>query len=119
VKIHEHTTATGELGATLLRVEERRLVIACFEGTFELPDGALPAVMKRYGAPLEPSERVIEVDALDVPEGRLRHVRHLAVYDVIARDYLVHDDGEGQATCALAVTVAKALRHLAGAPPLP
>jgi hypothetical protein len=44
----------------------------------------------------------------------LRHVRHLAGYDVIARDYLVHDRGDGtEPLCAMATRVAAALAHLA------
>ena len=42
----------------------------------------------------------------------LRHVRHLAIYDVIARDYLVYEAPHREPMCALATIVAGALGHL-------
>jgi hypothetical protein len=73
-------------------------------------------VLDRFGAPVEPSESLIAVGALPLWEGHtLRHVRHLARYDVIARDYLVYESPGGEPRCALATTVAGALAHLARA----
>ena len=46
-------------------------------------------------------------------EHRLRHVRHLAGYDVIARDYLVYEAPGAAPSCVMATNVAGALRHLA------
>ena len=115
LKVHEAFTTEGRLVATHLRVEPRTgaLVIADEEGAFPLPDGALVRVMDRYGAPLEPTERVQDVAVLEIGGGaRIRHVRHLARYDVIARDYLVYEAPDIPPTCALATTVAAALGHL-------
>jgi hypothetical protein len=39
-------------------------------------------------------------------------VRHLAGYDVIGRDYIVYEEPQSEALCALAATVAAALLHL-------
>jgi hypothetical protein len=116
LKVHETTTASGDLSPVYVRDEGGALVVATAEGDFPLPDGALDAVMARYGKPLEPGEALAGVAALDLGAGRaLRHVRHLARYDVIARDYLVYDRPDGEALCALATTVAGALEHLARA----
>jgi hypothetical protein len=118
LKIHEATTASGALSPVFLRLESDtsarpRLAIVCDGETFALPDDALDAVMARYGAPLDPASSLISVDALDLGEGRsLRHVRHLARYDVIARDYVVYERAGADPLCALATTVAGALDHL-------
>jgi len=48
-----------------------------------------------------------------LPDGEiLRHVRHLAGYDVIARDYVVYESPDHETSCALAATVSAALLHL-------
>lgn len=81
-----------------------------------LPSGALRAVLARYGAPFDASERIAEVAALELGAGeRLRHVRHLAGYDVIARDYLVLEVPGSESQCALAAQVTSALLFLARA----
>ena len=83
------------------------------EGFFK--QGAVEAVMKRFGAALDDRERLTRVASLPLGHGRaLQHVRHLGVYDVIARDYLVFTNGE-DAVYAFATTVSGALTHLARA----
>jgi hypothetical protein len=77
---------------------------------------ALASVTTRYGAPFDPEAPISVVATLDLGDGRaLRHVRHLAGYDVIARDYLVYEGAAPEASCALATTIARALEHLAQA----
>jgi hypothetical protein len=113
LKVHETTTASGALSGVFLRWQEGVMYIVAGEETFSLPEGALDAVMQRFGAPLDPASRVGHVATLDL--GRdctLRHVRHLARYDVIARDYLVYERAGSEPLCALATTVAGALDHL-------
>jgi hypothetical protein len=113
LKIHEATTATGELSGVFLRFEDGVLAIVSERGTYALPDGALASVMTRFGAALDPAERVAPGAMLELGNGRLLcHVRHLARYDVIARDYLVYHSPEREPLCALATTVAAALGHL-------
>lgn len=116
LKVHEATTAAGELAPVHLACDGGQLALAS-EGTVApLPPGALEAVMARFGAPFDPSESLVRVDALDLGGGRvLRHVRHLARYDVIARDYLLYERPDGEALGALATTVTAALSHLARA----
>jgi cob(I)alamin adenosyltransferase len=81
--------------------------------SFVLPGGTLAHVMARYGAPIEDGAKLTDVDALDLGGGaRLRYVRHLARFDVIAKDWLVYEADGAEPLCALANTVAGALAHL-------
>lgn len=114
LKIHEATSTGGALAAVFLRFEGGRLEIVEEGGAWPLFDGALGEVMAHFGAPFDPAEPVTLVATLDLGGGgTLSHVRHLAGYDVIARDYLVHAGAEREPLCALATTVAGALSHLA------
>lgn len=120
LKIHETTLQDGSLSPVFLRCDGDVLALASDRGTLPLPAGALEAVMARFGAPLEDGASVVEVASLDLgASGRLRHVRHLARYDVIARDWLIHERPGEEPRCALATTVAGALDHLARAASTP
>ena len=77
------------------------------DGRFPLPPGSLAAVFRKFGSELDPRVAIMEIAVLELPEGRLRHVRHKMTWDVIARDYLVLGD-----RCVLATTAAGALEHL-------
>jgi hypothetical protein len=115
LKIHETASAAGLL-SVFLRFEHGVLVLDDATGSYPLPHGALDAVMARYGAPWDPQARVALVATLALPAGcSLAHVRHLAGYDVIARDYLIYRAVSGEASCALATTLSAALCHLAHA----
>ena len=83
------------------------------DGALTLPRGSLRAVMLRYGAPFDPDAVSERQGALELEGGaELRHVRHLAGYDVIARDYLVYTEPGLEPVCAMATNIAGALRHL-------
>lgn len=113
LKIHEHLLPSGELTSVFLRAEGEGLTLVDVEAELTLPRGALPAVMRRYGAPFDAEAKIMEQGALTLPGGAsLRHVRHLAGYDVIARDYLVYAEPGAEPVCVMATTVAGALRHL-------
>jgi hypothetical protein len=116
LRIHEYSSASGSLASVYLRVADEELVIVSDEGAWPLPLGALAAVLRRYGAPFDDSAPSSVTASLRLANGEsLRHVRHLAGYDVIARDYLVYEGANGEAWCALAATVTAALVHLARA----
>lgn len=116
MKIHETTQADGSIAPTHLRSASGAIVVESEGTTLPLPDGAIARVMARYGAPIEEGTKLTEIDALDLGDGaRLRHVRHLARYDVIAKDWLVYEARGQEPLCALANTVAAALVHLARA----
>lgn len=113
LKIHEFILPSGELASVLLRRDEGRLLLAADDGELELPPGALRAVMLRYGAPFDAQAMSHSQGTLELAGGAsLRHVRHLAGYDVIARDYLVYAEPGLEAVCAMATNVAGALRYL-------
>jgi hypothetical protein len=117
-KIHEFSSASGELSSVYLcvRSEDARLEIVSDDGAWALPDTAVHAVLSRFGAPFDNEATISTVAELELPSGeRLRHVRHLAGYDVIARDYIVYEQAEGEGgetLCAMSATVAAALLHL-------
>lgn len=114
LKIHESTQAEGSFERVFLKRDGDALLVVRATESLALPEGALDAVMARYGRPLDADVTLVDVDALELDGGkRLRHVRHLARYDVIARDFLVLEAPGTDALCALATTVAGALEHLA------
>jgi hypothetical protein len=122
LKIHESTASDGSLATVSLSVDcgSVLLIEANADGTHKrvdpLPEGALEAVMTRFGKALDPAARITCVATLELGNERLlRHVRHLARFDVIARDYLLYELPGSEPTCALAATVAAALGHLARA----
>jgi len=113
LKIHEFILPSGELASVLLRQDAERLLLVSDDGELGLPPGALRAVMLRYGAPFDEQAMTQSEGALELGAGAsLRHVRHLAGYDVIARDYLVYAEPGLEAVCAMATNVAGALRYL-------
>jgi len=113
LKIHEFILPNGELSSVLLRSDGGQLLLVSDDGELALPAGALRAVMLRYGAPFDEAATSQSQGLLELESGvSLRHVRHLAGYDVIARDYLVYSEPGLDATCAMATHVAGALRHL-------
>ncbi|MGC4089357.1 MAG: hypothetical protein QM756_16010 [Polyangiaceae bacterium] len=96
-----------------LRSSAGELELLLGEQVLALPGGALEAVLTRYGAPFDETATVSVVAKLELGEGaELRHVRHLAGYDVVARDYLVIVRDGQASSCAMAHTVAEALVHL-------
>lgn len=105
----------GSLAAIHLRVAGADLEIVGDDGAFTLPDGAVARVMERYGAPIDDGVSFVDVDVIDHAGVRLRHVRHLARFDVVAKDWLVFERDGHEPLCALANTVARALAHLARA----
>lgn len=116
LKIHETTTTAGAFASVALDVRDDTLVLVDAEGERPLPAGAVPAVLRRFGAPIEPDTKLNEVARLALPDGSLiRHVRHLARFDVIGKDWLVWEPPGGEPLIALATTVAGALAHLAKA----
>jgi hypothetical protein len=113
LKIHEFILTNGQLSGVFLRQSAETLVLVSEDTELVLPPGALRAVMLRYGAPFDPEVSCQRQGQLELADGaRLEHVRHLAGYDVIARDYLVYVEPGLEPVCAMATNVAGALRHL-------
>ena len=113
LKIHELILPSGELSSIFLERTSNALVLVGDDGALTLPNGSLRAVMLRYGAPFDPDAVSERQGALELEGGaELCHVRHLAGYDVIARDYLVYSEPGLDPVYAMATHVAGALRHL-------
>ena len=77
----------------------------------ELSLGALDKVMHRYGRPLDASIELAG-DALAIGDVRIVRLRHHAIVDAEARDWLVWNAPGEEPLAALATTIAAALRYL-------
>jgi hypothetical protein len=115
ITIHETTDAAGALVRTRLADVDGGLALRVGDEVLPLPDGALDAVMNRYGKALEARAEDMMVDErIELGEGRaLVRFRFMRRYDVIARDYLVLYQPDAEPLCELATSVAAALDHLA------
>lgn len=113
--IHEVTKENGSLEKIFLSERDTTLFLVDDSGEHALPEGALDAVMRRYAKPLE-SPMTNIVDELVLASGaKLTRFRFLAIYDVIARDYIAYETPKNEAICELATAVTAALSHLARA----
>ena len=112
--ISERILDDGTLETVTLDVRGGELSVRIGSGSpARLPDGALERVMTRYGKPLAADIR-LDGPSLDLGGGAvLRLLRHLARYDVIARDYLVWSAPGREPLAELAVAISAALVHLA------
>ncbi len=78
-----------------------------------LPVLALERVMERYGKPLADGV-ALEGPRLELGNASALHlIRHLARYDVIARDFVVWTASGSEPVAELAVAISGALVHLA------
>ena len=113
--IDERLDEAGGRVQTRLSYDEGALAITTGDLILPLPDGALEAVMKRYGKELAIGEDEMMIgDRLELDEGRsLVRFRFMSRYDVIARDYLALLVPEQAGLCELATSVTAALEHLA------
>ncbi len=115
ITIHETTDDAGAPVRTRLSATEEGLVLSVGGEAMPLPQGALEAVMKRYGKALEaPASDMMIDERLELGDGRaLVRFRFMRRYDVIARDYLVLYEGDLEPLCELATSITAALDHLA------
>lgn len=115
ITIHETTDDAGALVRTRLSNEGGVLALTVGAEVLPLPEGALDAVMKRYGKALDAPESEMMIDErLDLGEGcTLVRFRFMRRYDVIARDYLVLHRPDAEALCEMATAITAALEHLA------
>jgi len=115
-KIHEFSAPSGELATVCLRVRDGALELVADDGAWPLPDGALPAVLARFGAPFDDAAPISEVARFSISDAEmLRHEMLTVPHDVIARDYLVYEAAGSEPLCAMSATVSAALLHLARA----
>ena len=114
--IHQRTRDDGTLEDLFLSREGDALRVHIGEGEEALiPIEALVAVMRKFGKALAEEIRLTG-PSLDLGERRsLVMLRHLARYDVIARDFLVFRAPNEEPITELASAVTAALMHLVAA----
>lgn len=115
ITIHERTTEQGSLVRTALRAQDGALSLVTGSQSAPLPEGAVEAVLARYGKPMALAEsEAAALESLDLGGGRrLIRFRFRPRFDVIARDYLALCVAGEDPVCELAVAVTGALEHLA------
>jgi hypothetical protein len=115
LRIHEWLTEDGSREAVELGEEDGALIVREGGADVALPMAALERVMERYGKPLADGIPLSgpKLDLGDV--GTLYCIRHLARYDIIARDFVVWAPKGGEPLAELARAVSGALVHLARA----
>jgi hypothetical protein len=115
--LDERILADGRHARTFASLAGERIAIRDDDGTAgELSIGAVDHVLRHYGRPLDPAVTLAAPaadDALALPGGyRLRRLRHHALVDAEARDYLVWERPDGEPLCVIARMVTAALRYL-------
>ena len=113
--LHESIAANGEVESSWLEVADGELALgADGQPATPLPETALSAVMRRYGRPLADDAGQGSGGELGLASGaRVFRLRHLARYDVIAKDYLVYEPPGEEALAELATSVSAALWFIA------
>jgi hypothetical protein len=111
--LHERALPTGAMERTWLEVVRGVLYLRVDDlERLEIPPTVLDVVMKRYGKPLA-DEVTITGPSLVLEGGfRLHLLRYRALYDVIAKDYLVYTAPDREPLAELAVSVTAALGYL-------
>jgi hypothetical protein len=114
--IHQRTREDGTLEDLFLSREDEALRVQIGdEDEALIPIEALVAVMRKFGKALADEVRLVG-PSLDLGQGRsLVMLRHLARYDVIARDFLVFRAPNEEPLTELASSVTAALMHLVAA----
>jgi hypothetical protein len=112
--IHEYRTDDGAIETVRLEASGDAILLYVGAGrAMTLPALALDRVMRRFAKPLADGIEV-EGPRLDLGRfGALVLFRHLARFDVIARDFLVWSPPGEEPIAELAVAVTGALLHLA------
>ena len=111
--IHERVLPDGAFEHTWLEVDEGVLYLRLDAGDGkEVSVAVLEAVMRRYGKPLA-EEIALKGPVLALQGGgSLQLFRHRALYDVIAKDYLVYATPGREPVAELAASVTAALSYL-------
>jgi hypothetical protein len=123
--LHERTRDDGSIERTFLERasgegEDALAFRVEGESPRALPIELLVAVMKRYGRALDDAVTMgPDAERIPLAGGReVVHFRHLARYDVIARDWIVLIEPDAEPLAELATSVHGALRHLLDAMPM-
>ena len=116
--LHERTAEDGGLEKIWLEVAAGALLLAIDGGARKvLPLAVLDAVMRRYGKTLA-EDIELTGPRLELGEGyAVGTLRHLARYDVIAKDFVVYEPPGEEPLAELATSVTAALSFLLRAAP--
>jgi hypothetical protein len=114
LKIHEFAGPSGELQCVHLKLDagELLLVDGIRDAQIEIPLSMLFSVFERYGKPLANDVKPEGAHLKLSEHASLTHFRHLARFDVIARDFLVLTREGHEALAELSVSITGALLHL-------
>ena len=113
--VFERVTDDGSAERTYLVRDDEGVVLETGGAGARLPPGAVEAVMRRYGRPLDDSV-ALSGAAMPLGDGRrIVHLRYRPRYDVIAKDYLVLELPSEAPLAELSTSVVAALTHLARA----
>jgi hypothetical protein len=112
LKIHETLGENGQRQSIYLKVSDGELVLIEDERHVAISSVILFTVFERYGKPLDATTRL---DGAKIELGNgvfVHHLRHLAKFDVIGRDYLVLVRPGKEPLAELAISISGALLHL-------
>jgi hypothetical protein len=112
--LHEATQPNGQLETSWLELAGDELALRSGDAEpLAVPLRVLAGVMRRYGRPLA-DETSLTGPELLLPSGeRLTLLRHLARFDVVAKDYLVFEAPGDAPLAELATAVTAALSFVA------
>jgi hypothetical protein len=113
--IHEWHAEDGSRETVEVGAEDGALVVRVSGVETHLPMVVLEKVMERYGKPLADGVPLTG-PSVDLGGGSSLHViRHLGLYDVIARDFVVWCSPGREPLAELATGISAALAHFANA----
>jgi hypothetical protein len=113
--IHELIGAEGQSLRVYLEALEGNMVLSSAQDAVIVPTAVLRKVFNRYAKPLDVSSIKLDVDTVYIENTtglRVHYFRHLATYDVIARDYLAFESADSEPRAELATGIAAALMTL-------
>jgi hypothetical protein len=111
--LNESHDADGRAVRVSVFVDEGELVLDYEDREVVLAFPLVEAVFERFAKPLDPTIVPRGVRLEVGARGTLSHLRHLARYDVVARDYVVLERPGKEPLAELCTAIAAALVHVA------
>jgi hypothetical protein len=113
LKIHETFGDGDRAEASYLKMEDSELCLVLPASEVVLPSDIVVRTFERFGKPLDPDIVLNEDASLEIGHGmKVYTLRHLARFDVIAKDYLVLTRAGHEPLADLAISIYGALVHL-------
>ena len=111
--LNESHDADGRTVRVAVFVDDGELVLDYEDREVALAFPLVEAVFERFAKPLDPTIVPRGVRLEVGTAGTLMHLRHLARYDVVARDYVVLERPGKEPLAELCTAIGAALVHLA------